>query len=197
MNRFKLILPILGLLIGGCAAPYSVNASFLDSSTRQPKTNIQIFSNFDEVPWKYKNIALITAESTSGFGTREESAQKLIERIVKEARALGADGIVINSSGGGIVNAGTATVPIMGTNSAGNVAVTGYSQTNISIGQNIVNVTAIVKIPEAKENIIGVDPQRVGQSTRSDNHAEIERDAWIYAGGGAAAFLVLLFVIIL
>jgi hypothetical protein len=82
------------LVLSGCAA--SVKVARFDQVTRAPKVgDLDVFTSPQAVPRPYKEIALITADE----GLSSDSITDLTLKMIAQARALGADAVILLSAG--------------------------------------------------------------------------------------------------
>jgi hypothetical protein len=107
-----------------------VQAVRLDNEIRPVKSGVHVYTSFETVPWRYKEIALIVADD-QGNGYSEP---QLIEGIIHKARMLGADAVVITSQSSG--TAGYLMAPI------------GNMYGVAALQQRIVRGTAIIRVWE-------------------------------------------------
>jgi len=81
------------LCLGACAA--SLKVARFDQVSRPPKRgDVDVFSSPQAVTRPYKEIALITAEE--GWS---DSITDLTQKMIAQARTLGADGIILLGAG--------------------------------------------------------------------------------------------------
>lgn len=85
---------VLGALLAACAPSVSVASLNGGSKVRSPSTSVEVFTNRSLVKKPYDEIALITVNDR-GYSNIPEST--LIADLVKKAKALGADGIILLS----------------------------------------------------------------------------------------------------
>ena len=98
MTQFKLLLLISFFLTKAC---YPVSHVIIgDTQAAVDYTNVKIYNDY---PDTYEKIAIIEASSDLAFKdfsiefTHQQKTNKALERLKKEAGALGANGIVIQS----------------------------------------------------------------------------------------------------
>jgi hypothetical protein len=81
------------VVLSGCAA--SVKVARFDQVTRAPKVgDLDVFTSAQAVPRPYKEIALITTDE--GWS---DSITDLTLKMIAQARALGADAVILLSAG--------------------------------------------------------------------------------------------------
>jgi|GEM_PF-3312320 len=124
-ETISIFLIFLSLFLLGCAPIVRVN-KFEDNLRPANQGNIQIYTHTESIPYKYKEIALITVDD-EGW---ERSEQELLDIAVIKAKELGADGLLILSQD---------------KQHDGYVAV---SNTLVAVNRRVVRATAIVKIGE-------------------------------------------------
>ena len=98
MSQFKILLLISFFLTKAC---YPVSHVIIgDTQAAIDYTNVKIYNDY---PDTYEKIAIIEASSDLAFKdfsiefTHQQKTNKALERLKKEAGALGANGIVIQS----------------------------------------------------------------------------------------------------
>ena len=98
MSQFKILLLISIFLTKAC---YPVSHVIIgDTQAALDYTNVKIYNDY---PDTYEKIAIIEASSDLAFKdfsiefTHQQKTNKALERLKKEAGALGANGIVIQS----------------------------------------------------------------------------------------------------
>ncbi len=90
-------LPLIALLLAGCG---TTKQTVLDGTSRGPKASVDIFDINQARPKKYKEIAEL-----SFLGSRADES-KASRYFVKEAKRLGADGLIIYTAGDGYTKGG-------------------------------------------------------------------------------------------
>jgi len=82
------------VVLSGCAA--SVRVARFDQVTRAPKVgDLDVFTSPQAIPRPYKEIALITADEALS----SDSITDLTLKMIAQARALGADAVILLSAG--------------------------------------------------------------------------------------------------
>ncbi len=82
------------VVVSGCAA--SVKVARFDQVTRTPKVgDLDVFTSPQAVARPYKEIALITADEALSH----DSITDLTLKMIAQARALGADAVILLSAG--------------------------------------------------------------------------------------------------
>jgi len=88
----RLLFFIVVFTVLGCT---KVDTVMFNGVERAPKTdNVDVYSNADNITKPYKEIGIITLDD-EGWG---QSDAKLVKRAIKEAKKVGADGIILNRS---------------------------------------------------------------------------------------------------
>lgn len=114
----RIALLFFALLCAACAS----GTAIVTGNRRPPVAaeSVQIFLN---APPEYQTIAIVSATSRTGF-TPQQSLDYALEELRRQAAALGANGVLLESAGQG-------SGPVVGTVSGNTVIMTGGSHPNI------------------------------------------------------------------
>jgi hypothetical protein len=96
MKKTLVCVVLFGVMLCAGCFPIIVNDTRVgDLVPRLPKDNVEVFTERGNVPWPYKKIAVIVSTENTWFTTIPD--QRLIAELVKRAKSIGADGIILLS----------------------------------------------------------------------------------------------------
>ena len=102
----RFLLTLIALLVAGCAS------SSIVVGTKRPAIQPSQVKIYLHPPKKYEEIALVEASSKSSYSITDQGKMEVvIERMKEEAAKIGANGLLLESTGNmstGAINTGTA-----------------------------------------------------------------------------------------
>lgn len=134
---------LLSLVFFAACAPI-IRVNLYDNKIRTPKTdNIEVYSFAQAIPFNYKEIGLITVDD-QGW---EKSETELLNKAIRKAQELGADGILILSQD----KQTDGYVPV------GNMAV--------AVNRRVIRTSAIVKISDKSPTSVQSESKTTNYNT--------------------------------
>jgi hypothetical protein len=106
VSRYALAATMLATLLSGCAT-----GSAIVTGVTRPPIAVELVKLYSEPPAKFEVIAVVKASSSSGW-TEQGSVDYAIAELRKQAAKLGANGVLLETSG-------TKTSTVVGSASGG------------------------------------------------------------------------------
>lgn len=98
----KTMLGLLGSAVVLCGCTLTRGSHVIIGNTRPP-TNPADVRIYTELPANYQKIAMVSADARNDFASQQNLSDNALERLKKEAAAVGANGILLNGFGNYVV----------------------------------------------------------------------------------------------
>lgn len=98
----RVVLALIGAIamLTGCTL---TRGSHVIIGNTRPPTNPADVRIYTELPANYQKIAMVSADARNDFASQQNLSDNALERLKKEAAAVGANGILLNGFGNYVV----------------------------------------------------------------------------------------------
>lgn len=103
----KILILSIAITLSGCIVK---SGTHIRTGEMMPKTTSQQVKLYSQPPKNYRTLGLVSGKASYAFVSEQTRMDAAIERMRKEAAALGANGILLQSAGSIAANTGVGQI---------------------------------------------------------------------------------------